>query len=513
MVDAVIERFETRFRLPADPAASMVRRAAVETPLRSMLDQHLDAALARLALDDEIVLVKSLRTSIRLGRGVTAWQAGVGWSEAIVAALEQRLREPDPGEVLRFRRRLDALAAFVDCALEERSDRDWAWRQLDFLPPSVELASAAERLAAVPDAMVAEPDHLPALLRLLARHGRVADLAVASEAGAVDALVWAMAQAIGVAAPAGAVPSEAIARARLASPPAMRATVAGRSFLRAVLATRADRAAWARLAALTLEPHRLFVGRAELNDLAARWLALAEDTAHGGPATSASDHPETSPEGGFAQPRSAEDPSGDRRSQTTDPRPRPSPVGGRTGREGRPDSTASPDAPPAPRPGARSRTPLWTRFGGLMLLAPVVAESGAGERLFDVDDDQRLRARLHALSLRLAEGAEPDDPAALAFAGLDPDADPPAGDPAERTEIEAAAQRVGAWLAQRLPDWKATGRVTRVIGREAMILSEPGWVEVEFALADVDPAIRRAGLDLDPGYLPWLGLVLKYRYV
>jgi hypothetical protein len=513
MVDAVIERFETRFRLPADPAASMARRAAVETPLRAMIDEHLDAALARLALGDEIVLVRSLRTAIRLGRGVTAWQAGMGWSEAIVAALEQRLREPDLDEVLRFRRRLDALAAFVDCALEARSDRDWAWRQMDILPPSAEPASAAERLAAVPDALVAESDQLPPLLRLLARRDRIAGLAVAFEAGAVDDLVWVMAQAIGVAASAGAIPSEAIARARQALPPAARATVGGRSFLRAILATQFDRATWARLAALTLEPHRLFVGQAELDALAARWLVLAEETARGASARPASDLSEASPGGTFARPRPAEDTSGDSRSGAFDPRARPSPGDGRAGREGRTDSTASTDAAPAPRPKARVRTPLWTRFGGLMLLAPVVAESGAGERLFDVDDDQRLRARLHALALRLAEGAEPDDPAALAFAGLDPDAGPPSADPAERTEVETAAETIGAWLAERLPDWKAAERVARLVGREATILAEPGWVEVEFSLSDVDPAIRRAGLDLDPGYLPWLGLVLKYRYV
>jgi len=31
-------------------------------------------------------------------------------------------------------------------------------------------------------------------------------------------------------------------------------------------------------------------------------------------------------------------------------------------------------------------------------------------------------------------------------------------------------------------------------------------------LNDVDTQIRRAGLDLDPGFVPWLGKVVKIRY-
>ena len=41
---------------------------------------------------------------------------------------------------------------------------------------------------------------------------------------------------------------------------------------------------------------------------------------------------------------------------------------------------------------------------------------------------------------------------------------------------------------------------------------EPGWVDVELDLEEVSTAVRRAGLDLDPGYLPWLGVVVRFRY-
>lgn len=514
MTDTVIDRFKTRYRLPADPAASMDRRAAIEAPLRTMIDEHLDAALARLALGDEIVLIRSLRTEIRLGRGLTTWQAGMGWSEAIVAAVEQRLREPDPDQVLRFRRRLDALAAFVDCVLEDRFDRDWAWRQMEFLPPADQPASASARRAALPDALVAPPDQLPPLLRLLARRDRIAGLAVVLEDGAVEALAWSAAQALGLAPSIGALADEAIAGARRAAPPWARATVGGRSFLEALrIAPAEDRPAWARLAVLTLEPHRLLAGQTQLDDLAARWLVLADAA---GSETETGGAPGASGEASAVSP-SRRPPAENALSPSRNPPPvsrlRPPPFEVRSARGERANIAATTGPAANPRPWTKVRAPHRTRFGGLMLLAPAVAESQAGASLFEVDDDQRLQARLHALAMTLAAEAEPDDPAVLVFAGLDPGAAPPPADPVDRDEVEAAAQTVADWLAQRLPDWPPAQRVARLVERTATILAEPGWIEVEFSLADVDPDIRRAGLDLDPGYLPWLGLVLKYRYV
>jgi hypothetical protein len=58
------------------------------------------------------------------------------------------------------------------------------------------------------------------------------------------------------------------------------------------------------------------------------------------------------------------------------------------------------------------------------------------------------------------------------------------------------------------------GPVTgEVIRRGAVVAADPGWIEVRFSLRDLDPAIRRAGLDLDPGWLPWLGTVVSFAYV
>jgi hypothetical protein len=51
-----------------------------------------------------------------------------------------------------------------------------------------------------------------------------------------------------------------------------------------------------------------------------------------------------------------------------------------------------------------------------------------------------------------------------------------------------------------------------VCSRPAQIVAEPGWIEARFSLDDVSLDIRRAGLDLDPQWVPWLGIVLRFVY-
>ncbi|MEU2393271.1 hypothetical protein [Streptomyces sp. NPDC007369] len=52
-----------------------------------------------------------------------------------------------------------------------------------------------------------------------------------------------------------------------------------------------------------------------------------------------------------------------------------------------------------------------------------------------------------------------------------------------------------------------------VARRRGRVVAEAGWVEVVLAAGSADPQVRRAGLDLDPGWVGWLGAVVRYRYV
>ena len=48
--------------------------------------------------------------------------------------------------------------------------------------------------------------------------------------------------------------------------------------------------------------------------------------------------------------------------------------------------------------------------------------------------------------------------------------------------------------------------------RRCRIEGESGWVNVYFEHESVTTEVRRAGLDLDPGFVPWLGYVVKFHY-
>ena len=51
-----------------------------------------------------------------------------------------------------------------------------------------------------------------------------------------------------------------------------------------------------------------------------------------------------------------------------------------------------------------------------------------------------------------------------------------------------------------------------VLRRNARIQHDGPWLEIEFSLNDVDINVRRAGLDADPGFIQWLGTVVRFSY-
>jgi len=115
--------------------------------------------------------------------------------------------------------------------------------------------------------------------------------------------------------------------------------------------------------------------------------------------------------------------------------------------------------------------------------------------------------------------ADARDPAALAFAGLPPDAEPPedggeAWGDAELDALAALRELIEAHLRERLdrPRAPAGELLDFVCRRRGEIVFDPGWIEVRLALEEVSPDLRRAGLDLDPGSLSWLGAVVRFVY-
>jgi hypothetical protein len=56
-------------------------------------------------------------------------------------------------------------------------------------------------------------------------------------------------------------------------------------------------------------------------------------------------------------------------------------------------------------------------------------------------------------------------------------------------------------------------RCRDVVLRPGRIAATRTHVDVLFELAQADVRIRKAGLDVDPGWVPWLGRVVSFHYL
>ena len=172
--------------------------------------------------------------------------------------------------------------------------------------------------------------------------------------------------------------------------------------------------------------------------------------------------------------------------------------------------------------GAGRRRRALTRFGGLIFLLGLVEELKLVDEILahPALGARPFRRVMRWLALALAP-VEENDPAALAFAGLPPDTELPL-DREQPGEIETGAinslaarivEHLSALIDQRV-EWGGdrAALIEFVCHRSAEIVADPGWIDVRFSLDEVATEIRRAGLDLDPGYVPWLGVVVRFIY-
>jgi len=174
-----------------------------------------------------------------------------------------------------------------------------------------------------------------------------------------------------------------------------------------------------------------------------------------------------------------------------------------------------------PGPSDEPRAGRPSEWAGLLHLYQTAAEADVPAAVLA---DDALSARplawvLHSIAGSLVPAA-PDDPALLAFAGLLPADEPPslAWRPAGPAELDSIARHARRWLTvtalRLLGDGDATAQTTeRLLHRSGIIFAERGWVDVQMPLNTVDIDIRRAGLDIDPGWLGWLGSVVRFCYV
>jgi hypothetical protein len=157
-------------------------------------------------------------------------------------------------------------------------------------------------------------------------------------------------------------------------------------------------------------------------------------------------------------------------------------------------------------PAECGEAPARSEAAGLAFLLPVLERVGI-ERVL-LDSPHLARAELPGRVLALAARRlrlPADDPCRLLFPGREPLA---AG---EAADADAAAR------ALLLAAVRWLRRAVR-IGLRGLVCRPGGLsvtrthLDVYFDLRQVDIRIRRTGLDLDPGWLPWLGRVVAFHY-
>jgi hypothetical protein len=199
----------------------------------------------------------------------------------------------------------------------------------------------------------------------------------------------------------------------------------------------------------------------------------------------------------------------------------------------------SPGPPPRPastsatsKPAAEPEAPPWlpsTSCGGLLFLLPVLERCGWPAWCGDTHAAAFTAGVLHRALQRVRAPADdplwelapplPHDlpalphPAPASWSLLLADAEGERLATALANAPGADAQ-AAVWLrvARRWLQRAARLGLVRLVRRPARAACTPTHADLHFALAQADLRLRRLGLDLDPGWLPWFGRVVGFHF-
>lgn len=175
----------------------------------------------------------------------------------------------------------------------------------------------------------------------------------------------------------------------------------------------------------------------------------------------------------------------------------------------------------------------WSRCGGLLFLVPLLTHLELASFLAQHPPYAACAFPLHLLhDLAARLGAPPDDPLLLALGAppaalpttsfIEPAAFARVAGPPPRALLDAPpraalppAQRALAAFrsaARRFVRRRANTGLASMILRPARVHFTRTHLDLTLDLRRVHLGLRRAGLDLDPGYVPWLGRVIHLHY-
>jgi hypothetical protein len=485
MAEVRIRRLETKYRLPHSARAERRRLDELRT---QVVDRAFSMAIERMGLSDEAELcLRGLETRVSLSLHSTDQALVAHWSAVMADEIVRALSNASSFRAVVYHSRRQALMDFAISISRGDLRRAWAWRQMG-LWQSRSGTNESQAMFELVHSLCSEPMMIVPALRVLAETGSLPHMAERLTEEQWAALAFAVLSEIG----AGDLLRE------LSAPPSARAVREARQIINRSLLLRAIAAA--RLLSEASDEVRRSIAALVIAEVEPALLKTAtapavikiivDSCAH---ASIYEDNWSTPDSEHFTSPKS---------------------VGPAVNQPDHQPSDMDDDLKPADL-----RQRILTRWGGLLFLCGVLEDLNIPDFILD----HPLLSRrpfswvLHQLALNLVAIA-PDDPAALVFAGLPIKAKPPSHEEAPASEQEAEALReIVAAIDERLSfllalEEETVNVIDFVCHRRAEIVADPGWIELRFSLDDVSTEIRRAGLDLDPGYVSYLGFVLKFAY-
>jgi len=147
---------------------------------------------------------------------------------------------------------------------------------------------------------------------------------------------------------------------------------------------------------------------------------------------------------------------------------------------------------------------LRSAWAGLLFLPALIERSGLAAAFGTFE---RGAAEAAAATLLLATAGwlniDEEDPLRDVLAPLFATASPRH---AQFAQAQLRAARVWAARHLRLP-------LRRIAHRRGRVIATSARIDVAFPMFDADLRLRRAGIDSDPGWLPWLGLGLYFHFL
>lgn len=555
MQTLTIQRLSRRYHLrPSERVLTDDLDHAIECAFGAPLDD----ALTRLDLNgEEAICLRQVRVRLDYDPDRSAGRTGDTWSDLIADAIRRTLAEHGGHHsdyLVRYPSRRHGL---VDFALEVsagRVRRAWAWNQLGWshLTDPLSLSQASQQLV---QALHREPALLLPIFIRLAQADRLAPWLAALPETHQQALLQCLFTQAGV--PAGWLNK---APKALATSPETGQPLSGPSGVliqRSLIARHLISSArkwvirsaiparhWALIGLLEQEP-ALFsrpthVITEHLADAEIQWRHLTGNAVHPNkPASSAEPSHGSDPDTRLGDPRSRSFDDGNANDRVTQEH---------TADQVEPEQTTelatdSNDDPFAPWLELTVRQSEW---GGLFYLLPLLEDPPSPEetgiatalietpvfaqrslawvlyhffrRLFEQECGypQQTRSGCPANQETLPPFPEAD-PSLRILSHLPVDEDIPdleAPTSAEQDALDTQVYRCSLALQRRLPQPEKTpgDQWLWLCRRPAQLHLDTAWIDVHFPLDRLDTDIRKAGLDLDPDYVPWLGKVVKLHY-